>query len=220
MLLGARQFFERRGAPTPPLPYDAEVEYLESTGTQWIDTGVRDIQVSGGFEMSLTERFTQVISSNYTGSGYTTLTEQMFYALNASSSTGLYMACNGNVAIANNLSSEKTAWHTCFAKAENGITSYFFDSALVRSFQFISFLLRAFYLFTMSNNYFQTNGLIGYQQISATSLSVDSIPVFDFIPVRFTNELGQSEGAMYDRVSGALFRNAGTGAFIIGPDKS
>lgn len=28
MLLGARQFFERRGAPTPPLPYDAEVEYL------------------------------------------------------------------------------------------------------------------------------------------------------------------------------------------------
>lgn len=23
-----------------PLPYDAEVEYLESTGTQWIDTGV------------------------------------------------------------------------------------------------------------------------------------------------------------------------------------
>ena len=22
------------------LPYDAEVEYLESTGTQWIDTGI------------------------------------------------------------------------------------------------------------------------------------------------------------------------------------
>ena len=28
MLLGARQFFERRGAPTPPLPYDAEVEWI------------------------------------------------------------------------------------------------------------------------------------------------------------------------------------------------
>lgn len=25
---------------TGKLPYDAEVEYLESTGTQWIDTGV------------------------------------------------------------------------------------------------------------------------------------------------------------------------------------
>lgn len=40
------------------------------------------------------------------------------------------------------------------------------------------------------------------------------------IAVRFTNEQGVSEGAMYDRVSGQLFRNAGTGAFTIGPDKS
>lgn len=43
--------------------------------------------------------------------------------------------------------------------------------------------------------------------------------VRDFIPVRFTNELGQSEGAMYDRVSGQLFRNQGTGAFGYGNDK-
>ena len=42
--------------------------------------------------------------------------------------------------------------------------------------------------------------------------------VRDYIPVRFTNELGQSEGAMYDRVSGALFCNAGTGSFVIGPE--
>jgi hypothetical protein len=41
----------------------------------------------------------------------------------------------------------------------------------------------------------------------------------DLISVRFTNEQGVSEGAMYDRVSGAMFRNAGTGAFTIGPDK-
>lgn len=42
----------------------------------------------------------------------------------------------------------------------------------------------------------------------------------DSIAVRFTNELGETEGAMYDRVSGQLYRNAGTGAFIIGPDKT
>lgn len=29
------------------LPYDAEVEYLESTGTQWIDTGIRCDAVCG-----------------------------------------------------------------------------------------------------------------------------------------------------------------------------
>lgn len=39
--------------------------------------------------------------------------------------------------------------------------------------------------------------------------------VLDLMPVR-----DNGEGAMYDRVSGQLFRNAGTGAFIIGPDKT
>ncbi len=29
------------GEPVPPLPYDAEVEYLEGTGTQYIDTGLQ-----------------------------------------------------------------------------------------------------------------------------------------------------------------------------------
>ena len=40
----------------------------------------------------------------------------------------------------------------------------------------------------------------------------------DLIPVRFTNEDGLDEGAMYDRVSKTLFRNSGTGPFVIGPD--
>ena len=52
------------------------------------------------------------------------------------------------------------------------------------------------------------------------SIIVDGKLVRDLIPVRFTNENGESEGAMYDKVSGQLYRNAGTGAFIIGPDKT
>ena len=40
----------------------------------------------------------------------------------------------------------------------------------------------------------------------------------DLIPVRFTNELGESEGAMYDKVSKKLFRNQGTGSFKFGRD--
>ena len=37
----------------------------------------------------------------------------------------------------------------------------------------------------------------------------------DFLPVRVV-----TVGYMYDRVSGQFFGNAGTGAFIIGPDKT
>lgn len=52
----------------------------------------------------------------------------------------------------------------------------------------------------------------------------------DMIPVRFTNENGVSEGAMYDRrgIGGmnpdgsartdGLYRNIGTGEFTLGPD--
>jgi hypothetical protein len=48
----------------------------------------------------------------------------------------------------------------------------------------------------------------------------DRILVRNFIPIRFTNENNQTEGAMYDKVTKQLFRNAGTGSFIIGPDKA
>lgn len=48
MLLGAGQFFEKRGAPTPPLPYDYAVEYIETDGVaSYIDTGcVPDVSSS------------------------------------------------------------------------------------------------------------------------------------------------------------------------------
>ena len=56
-------------------------------------------------------------------------------------------------------------------------------------------------------------------RIYCLKIEQGGVLVRDFIPVRFTNENGQAEGAMFDRVSGELYRNQGTGAFIIGPDK-
>lgn len=58
------------------------------------------------------------------------------------------------------------------------------------------------------------------QQISQFTLyDLNGAALIDLIPVRFMNETGQQEGAMYDKVSKQLFRNKGTGSFIIGPDK-
>ena len=214
------------------LPYDAEVEYLESTGTQWIDMRLRSLKVSSAFDMSMTVRFTAVPVSMYIGSGYTSTSgSQMFYALNFNQSTGLYMACNGRTNVTQNLSSDITAWHTCAAKTENGRVSYFFDSNLKSSFPFLGFTLPCFYLFAIGNSDFAISGHTGYQQISAARLSVDSEPVFDLASVRFTNEQGVSEGAMFDRANptvgmnpdgsartDGLYRNRGTGAFLYGND--
>lgn len=52
----ARQFFERRGAPTPPLPYDYAVEYIETDGVAaYIDTGITPIIVDTGSGRSVVE---------------------------------------------------------------------------------------------------------------------------------------------------------------------
>ena len=65
-----------------------------------------------------------------------------------------------------------------------------------------------------------SNKSLAKQRLVEVVFMVDNAILGSFIPVRFTNEDGVSEGAMYDRVSGQLYRNAGTGAFVIGPDKT
>ena len=52
-----------------------------------------------------------------------------------------------------------------------------------------------------------------YGRIYHLRIDKAGVTEFDLIPVRIGNE-----GYMYDRVSGKLFGNAGTGKFILGPD--
>ena len=66
----------------------------------------------------------------------------------------------------------------------------------------------------------RANKSLAKTRLTKVVFSVDNAILGSFIPVRFTNEDGVSEGAMYDKVSGKLYRNAGTGAFIIGPNKT
>jgi hypothetical protein len=64
------------------------------------------------------------------------------------------------------------------------------------------------------------NGFYSYGVIKLLYFKIeqDGVMVYDLIPVRFLNEDGIWEGAMYDLVSEELFLNQGTGSFIIGPD--
>ena len=66
----------------------------------------------------------------------------------------------------------------------------------------------------------RANNSLAKTRLVKVVFSVDNTILGSFIPVRFTNEDGVSEGAMYDKVSGQLFGNSGTGAFVIGPDKT
>lgn len=200
-------------------PYDAEVEYLESTGKQWIDTGFRSdntCKISIGME----------IPASMTTNGW------VFGSRNGSSSANdkscLFAAVNENTCYAMlgsgikefNLSLIKNNLHIVEMSLTGGVV---IDGAVVARFTpseqadvftnifpIVLFTLR-FGPSTLGNNF--------HGRIYGFSVMSNGIPRLLFQPVRFTNENGQSEGAMYDRVSGKLFGNKGTDDFVLGPDK-
>ena len=220
---GARQFFERRVAPTPPLPYDAEVEYLESTGTQWIDTGIYgDDNLFASVSCMATGQSANVrdvVGANDTSRdvfGYSfrirIIRNSIVKYSIGRNTTSSYTATVDSVVI----------WHDVTIDTTSGAKKIFIDGI-----QFGTTLTSTankmatkVYLFAQNNDGVANDFADGVR-VSAFSVkdTTTGRMLLDLIPVRFTNELGESEGAMYDRVSGALFRNAGTGAFTIGPDK-
>ena len=216
----------RNSASDKPVPYDAEVEWLEFTGTQWIDTG---FYANGG--MILETRANQIDGKFVIGS------------------------IRGNNGAAADASRNQIGFHRRsqyfnvdgyeFTKLAAYGTN---TNALCYPCEVSDTTPHTMYLNTIGTSliakvdgqtiYSGTTGTLGQQtnsvKISRSDYSgsvskgrffyvklwdATDILVRDLIPVRFTNEQGVSEGAMYDRTSDKLFRNAGTGAFTIGPDK-
>lgn len=116
MLLGARQFFERRGAPTPPLPYDYAVEYIETDGVaSYINTGITPVlatyKVSAKFQVLSVSypSMTNLLGNNIFGaaSGASPISQRMsfvaqpvnsvFRAQTPSNSSAPYPAYDNNV---------------------------------------------------------------------------------------------------------------------------
>ena len=222
MLPGARQFFERRGAPAPSLPYDAEVEYIESTGTQYALTNIKP-KVGDIYLVESLVQYASNVSSNtwltgwWTGADcsslFGTFQNQLYFTYNrddniARTNVGLYNKHRirynfpQGIFIDDTQLSSTVAANTPLTIIPNG--SGFVGLSIFRS-----------YSWPQDGYPVQTNIKA---KLFNFSILINGVVVFDGIPVRFTNEQNQSEGAMYDRVSGQLFRNQGTGAFVVGPD--
>lgn len=195
-------------------PYDAEVEYLESTGTQYIDTGiyaVNNIIVEGSVipvDYTAINTPRMIIGTDYTGSGWTFVIRQPYDA----GRNCLQVMFGG--------------WWTsnpCYAGV---LTSFRYDR------EGRIFVVNGKNMTTNSPSDFSQHKILigknmsqGFSKLPSLKtahikIHIGDNPVRDFIPVRFTNENGEDDGAMFDKVSGQLFVNAGTGSFIIGPDKT
>lgn len=208
MLLGARQFFERRGAPTPPFPYDVEVEYLENSGSEYISTNLfPDLRyvISGIFLWTRASGLG--LFGVYEG-------ERKSYRIFGKGNV-FYWDCGDAYESVGRVSMHGLKLNSAFSlEAGNRFLSV--DGKEQRrsenpSLESYSNCLRLFSIGNIGSD-------LG--RIYSLSISRAGQLIADYIPIRFTNERGEAEGAMYDRVSGQLFRNQGTGAFLYGPDKS
>jgi hypothetical protein len=184
------------------LQYDAEVEYLESTGTQYINSGLTisdTLQVVGRFK---TEDICWLFGGRSGGNN------KQFSVYQQASSNMRFGYNNTSADKTISLGEHEIDFDQNVAKAD-GNTLHTFTAATFSS-------PSPLYIGTLSVNEQgnpSTQCLKG--RIYYCKIYVAGVLVRDYIPVR-----KGTVGYLYDRVSGALFGNAGTGDFVLGPDKN
>ena len=187
------------------LPYDAEVEYLESTGTQWIDTGVialADDSYDLDFWMASLNNSQTLFGAANDGARLATVWVTLGGAIRFGG--GGTIAFDGSIWKVGDWNSLHSSYSTTILNGVSKVNSFphpFKDTVSTQNI-----------LLFKANGMPQSTIKI---RISNLRWYRNGVLVRDLISVR----LG-TEGAMYDRVSGQLFRNQGTGAFLWGSDAS
>lgn len=195
------------------LPYDAEVEFLQSTGTQWINTGV----------VATNNTRVKIAFSDYTQAGAWLFGARRGYQ---NAALGVYTNPSGNNVwfrafgnfISNNFvfstidlgvsTFDYDCGHFTGTREKVPITVDFTDTAP-------AFDSSPYTIYLWSVNLAGTAGAVSSAKIYATQIWQNGVLVRDFIPVR-----KGSTGYLYDRVSGKMkpFGNMGTGDFVLGAD--
>ena len=200
------------------LPYDAEVEFLENVVGAYIDTGF--VPSSSNIEASLLilipAEATQSTAydalfgcAKQDGQSMFILAKQqkqpyVFFRAGTSSLIGgvtqvnTGSIINASVTLGANNSFTAVVGTRTMTGSYNGSVGLATNGACV---------------FAVANNNTIILPTIGGYHVGHVLIKEDGATVFDGIPVRVG-----TVGYLYDRVSGALFGNAGTGDFVLGPD--
>lgn len=188
-------------------PYDAEIEYLESTGTQYILHIGEEEEVIDGIDCVIKPLVTNAGTYGCVGfwNGgsqvntirYQTLHSRYFTVTNGQNNANVY---SGLTLAMRHVTVKGTAVTIDGQDFEMGVAW----GVVPKSTRFA-----LFGCYNTANQSVDTQaGIIG-----KCTLYIGNRVVRDFIPVRVGDV-----GYMYDRVSGKLFGNAGTGAFVLGAD--
>jgi len=188
---------------SPALPYDAEVEYLQSNDIQYIDTGFVPDDTSGIYIKCVCIK----TRNNAIPVGVRENTSDTRFMINFSNTIELswntYLSC-GLYSTDLDYEIENNFLNSRLGKVDGEVKR--------TNYPTLNNITKSVYLFAL-NQYGHAN-IFFYGRIKAVKFSRGNSVVMDLIPVR----IGQT-GYMYDRISGQLFGNSGTGNFIIGNDK-
>ena len=185
------------GGDKGTLPYDAEIEYLESTGTQWIDTGINlQYVVSMSAEMSISK----TINTN----------SIVFGAYNDNSAPKFQIYINAQCKWSNSNASYYS-YSGITSGASVSVNTQYTPVVTSKAAQGGNATILIFARNNDGGQKLPINGM----RLYASQITSNGILVRDFIPVR----VGQT-GYLYDKVSDELFGNTGTGDFVLGNDKT
>ena len=198
-------------------PYGSEIEYLQGTGTQYIDTlfyprvSSTDIKVESKFNKSVLSGDNCVMGARTGNEGTKGFKLPNFYN-NTLECQGIIDAGSGtNQGNLIGTFSENTDY-VFYAELKQGIQRFYVNGVLNKQTSFTRNCDAGgnLYLFAMHQSGVKWffNGRIYYCKIWQ-----DDALVRDYIPVRIGNT-----GYMYDKVSQTLFGNSGTGSFTLGSD--
>jgi hypothetical protein len=186
-------------------PYDAEIEYLESTGTQYINTGIlvnKDFTFDSKVAAILVNYATTYWGARNSGS-YNSRGQQCYLNNNpATQQTSTIHLWTDSTST----EYQENSWNSGITPAVNTM----YELSAMTCYSGLGQFTYPITLFA-----FNVLGTISYSscRIGSWIAYNNGIKEAEMVPVR----IGQT-GYMYDKVSGQLFVNAGTGDFILGPD--
>lgn len=191
-----------------PIPANAtRIRYLESTGTQYIDTGyilntASKIEVSGRFTSTATQQM-GLVNRGETGK---------FNALLASQEGNFVIFLNNNTVVTG-ISNSGLPDVTYLVDLPDAVAKINSAQGSISSSLITGSFARSFFLFARNDTTESEPSLFCSFKLKSAKFYDGGVLVRDFVPVR----VGQT-GYLFDRVSGQLFGNAGTGDFVLGPD--
>lgn len=186
--------------PPPPPPYDARIEFLESNGTQYIDT--KESVDNTTICACTFELVSANISSTYClGCRWAYQTDNFYVRYN-----------NGSLDVSGYQFAENPIGiiSTVIQDMPNQLVKYNGNTRAIRLN--LSYSV-PYWLFGMKQGSGTSVLFNGICRIYGFSMRKNDALVIDLIPVRIG-----TTGYMYDKVSGQFFGNDGSGSFILGPD--